>query len=81
MCYGNYQKFLDMYGKYLEDEDPIWDKIEHKIEDTKKLRQQDYDPLVVEFTYLDIDGFEVPQKLTQDSEEETAVTTNNKEVA
>lgn len=74
MCYGNYQKFLDIYGKYLEDDDPIWDKIEHRIEDTKKLRQQDYDPLVVEFTYLDIDGFEVPQRLTNDETESTEST-------
>lgn len=68
MCYGNYQKFLDMYGKYLEDDDPIWDKIEQKIDDTKKLRKQDYDPLVVEFTYLNIDGFEIPQKLMKEEE-------------
>lgn len=71
MCYGNYQKFLDIYGKYLDDDDPIWDKIEEKINDTKKLRKQDYDPLVVEFTYLDIDGFEVPQKIPNESEDST----------
>lgn len=81
MTYGNFNKFLEQYDPYVPDE--VWDKIENKIEETKKLKECDYDPLSVEFTYLEIDGCEIPQRIETENKTniETDANSNSTEAA
>lgn len=79
MTYGNFNKFLEQYDPYVPDE--VWDKIEDKIEKTKKLKECDYDPLSVEFTYLEIDGCEAPQKMEKAEDSSPNISNDNIEVA
>lgn len=61
LCYGNYSKFLEEYEPYISDD--IYNKIEKKMEATEKLTPESFDAIMKQFTYLDVDGFEEPQKL------------------
>lgn len=61
MCYGNYSKFLDEYEGYIPDE--LYDKLEKKLDMTSKLTPETFDAITKQFTYLDVNGFDEPQKL------------------
>lgn len=67
MCYGNYSKFLDEYDQYVPDE--IYNKIEKKMETTEKLTPESFDAIMKEFTYLDVNGFEEPHRMSVEKSE------------
>ena len=54
MCHGEYTKFLEEYEPYVDDE--LYDKLERKLELTKKLTPESFDAILKEFTYLDVEG-------------------------
>lgn len=60
MIYGNFREFIKAYEAYIEEEDDIKEKIAQMIAWTKELKSTDYDVLKEEYTYLKMDGFEIP---------------------
>lgn len=61
MVHGNYSKFLEEYGDYVNDE--LYDKLERKINMTENLTPESFDAIMKEFTYLDIDGVDDVKKM------------------
>lgn len=53
MVYGDYTSFLTS-DKYEEYTDSLFEKLENKINQTKNLKETDFDSLKKEFTYLEI---------------------------
>lgn len=67
MIFGDYMAFLEEYKDAWEDNPVIEMKIKELIEKTKELKADSYDALETKFTYLKIDGFEIPARI-EDSE-------------
>ena len=63
LCYGSYSEFLSEYDKYIDDDMGLYDKLEHKIEVSEKLTPDDFQAIMKEFTYLDIEGVDEIEKL------------------
>lgn len=66
LCYGNYKSFVDQYQDYMEDD--ILTRLEKKIEATKNITPEQFDALMVKFEYIEVDGFELPERVEIDSE-------------
>lgn len=64
MVYGNYSEFLDKYDQYITgDLEELYNKLERKLDMTKKLTPESFDAIRKEFEYLDVDGFEKVGKM------------------
>lgn len=61
MVYGDYKSFLETYNDYLSED--LVNKIEMKINQTKTIRAEMFDKLKPTFTYVNVDGFNLPQKI------------------
>lgn len=66
LIYGDYKAFLEEYNDYLDEE--LVNKIAMKIKDTKSFKQSMVDALTPKYTYIDCDGFQLPQKIEDSSE-------------
>lgn len=68
MVFGDFRAFLDRYSEELDMEEnaPIRNKIKKAIERTKELKTEELsDTLKTNFTYLKVDGFELPVKMDE----------------
>lgn len=63
MIYGNYFAFLQKYKPYWEDNDMIKAKLDAFIQQTKEIKDTDFDMLKERYTYLKVDGFQLPVKI------------------
>lgn len=68
MIFGNYTKFLREYEEYWKDDKAITTKIELMIKRTKDLNSGSFDVLKEKFTYIKVDGFELPVKIEDENE-------------
>lgn len=68
VVYGQYSEFLNEY----EIPDELYEKLERKIEMTKKLTPESFDAIQKEFTYLEIQGVEDIEKMELNSEAKLA---------
>ena len=66
LCYGNYKKFVEDYQDYIEDD--LLTKLEKKIEKTKSLKEEDFNALMIQFQYLDVDNVSLPEKMEEENE-------------
>jgi hypothetical protein len=67
LVFGDYQSFLTEYEDYIDED--IYDKIERKINETKKIKQDMIDKLTPSYVYVDVDGFSLPKKVEIESKE------------
>lgn len=63
MIFGNYFEFLNKYKEYWKDNEVIKSKLDKFVEQTKQLTSESYDMLKEQFTYIKVDGFEMPVKI------------------
>lgn len=68
MIYGDFKAFLKEYEPYIEGDERIKQKIQTMIQRTKELNVDSFDVLKEKFTYLKIDGFEMPIKIEDEEE-------------
>lgn len=68
MIFGDYSKFLREYEPYWENDKAITKKIELMIKRTKELNSGSFDVLKEKFTYIKVDGFELPVKIEDENE-------------
>ena len=68
MIFGDYSKFIEDYGDYLDEDDVIYTKIEKMIERTKEIKKNSFEFLEKKYEYLQVDGFEIPQKIDENGE-------------
>lgn len=68
MIFGNYTKFLREYEEYWENDKAIRTKIELMVKRTKELNSGSFDVLKERFTYIKVDGFELPVKIEDENE-------------
>ena len=61
MIFGNYRKFIEEYGDYMDEYD--FEKVDKMIERTKELKSNSYDFLEKRYDYLNVDGFSIPKKI------------------
>lgn len=75
MIYGDFRAFLDMFSEELDmDENKnIRAKVERAIEQTKELNEHSFDILKEKFTYIDVDGFQMPVKVDDKKDVEETV--------
>lgn len=66
LIYGNYVKFVEEYEKYIDEK--VIKKLEKKIQETKLLTKESFQDIEVEFRYLDVDNFSLPQIISDDNE-------------
>jgi len=71
VIYGHYKLLLQEYEKY-DIPDYIYDKCDKLIEQTKMLRDDSFDVLKRKFIYIDVDGFQVPQRIENEKKENIA---------
>lgn len=81
MIYGNYLGFLKKYQPYWENNEVIKKKLDVFAEQTKQLKSSDYDMLKEEFTYIKVDGFEMPVKIADADAELVEFIQNNADAA
>ena len=67
LVFGDYKDFIHEYEDYLDEN--IIEKIERKINDTKSFNQSMVDKLSPEFVYINVDGYELPKKVSITKEE------------
>ena len=67
LVFGDYKGFIHEYEDYLDEN--IMGKIERKINDTKNFNQSMVDKLSPEFVYINVDGYELPKKVSITKEE------------
>lgn len=72
MIFGNYKKFIEEYGQYMDDGD--FKKVELLIQRTKEIKESDYNFLEQHYDYIEVDGFKLPERIidTEESEESIA---------
>ena len=70
MIFGDYVKFLAEYedALNLDENKNIKKKIELMIERTKDLNAESFDCLKTKFTYIKVDGYELPVKIEDEEE-------------
>lgn len=68
MIFGNYTKFLREYEEYWKDDKSITTKIETMIKRTKELNAGSFDVLKEKFTYIKVDGFELPVRIEDEKD-------------
>ena len=71
MIFGNFTKFLREYEEYWKDDKSISTKIELMIKRTKEIKEDSFDVLKEKFTYIKVDGFELPVKIEDEEEVKT----------
>lgn len=64
LIYGNYIKFISDYEDYVDEK--VVKKLEDKIKDTKLLTMESFDAIKVNFSYLDVDGFKLPEYISDE---------------
>jgi hypothetical protein len=69
MVYGNYLEFLKQYKPYWENNEVIKAKLDNFVKQTEAIKNTDFDMLQEEFTYLKVDGFEIPVRIDDVGEE------------
>lgn len=70
VVYGDYKKFLKDYEDYIDEN--LCYKLEQKLRETKHInREKLEDVLTPTFVYIDVDGFELPQRIPSDPRPET----------
>lgn len=76
MVFGDFRTFLEMYQEELDMKENagIRRKIEQAIERTKELNSNSFDVLKEKFTYINVDGFEMPVKMEDEVEVKAEVT-------
>lgn len=57
MCYGEFSTFVREYEEYLE-KLGLLDKLEKKINETKKITKESFDAIMKQFEYLEVEGRE-----------------------
>lgn len=70
LVYGDYKNFLDEYGDYLDDN--ILDKLERKVNETKRIDMNMLNKLVPEYVYIEVDGYTLPKKITKGEASESS---------
>lgn len=73
MIFGNYTKFLREYEEYWKDDKSIITKLELLKKRTKELNDSSFDVLKEKFTYIKVDGFELPVKIEDETEVQNEV--------
>lgn len=63
MVYGQYSQFLNEYDEYINEDSPLYEKLERKVQQTKDLTKESFDALTKEFTYLEVEGVETVEKV------------------
>lgn len=78
MIYGDFRAFLDMFAEELDMKENanIRAKVERAIEQTKELNYHSFDILKEKFTYIDVDGFQMPVKVEDKKDVENTVEKN-----
>lgn len=61
LFYGDYKKFLDEYQDYIEDD--ILTRLEKMVKETKELTSGNFEALETKYEYINVDGYELPQKI------------------
>ena len=61
MCYGNFKEFVEEYQDYMEDD--ILGRLEKSIKETKELTSESFEALQTKYEYINVDGFDLPQKI------------------
>lgn len=72
MIYGDYKKFIEEYGDYMDDNQIS--KIERMLERTKDLKADSFKVLEQKYTYIEVDGFTIPTKLDKEEKEDESLT-------
>lgn len=72
MIYGNYKEFVKEYADFIGDD--LYDKLEKKIEKSKNLTPEDFNAIMKEFEYLEIEGIDRLQKISEECVEVTEET-------
>lgn len=83
MVYGDFRAFLENFSEELEmkENSHIKAKIQKMIDQTRELNDKSFDVLKEKFTYITVDGFEMPVKIEDKEEAEKEVTNKVKSVA
>ena len=83
MVYGDFRAFLENFSEELEmkENSHIKAKIQKMIDQTRELNDKSSDVLKEKFTYITVDGFEMPVKIEDKEEAEKEVTNKVKSVA
>lgn len=83
MVYGDFRAFLENFSEELEmkENSHIKEKIQKMIDQTRELNDKSFDVLKEKFTYITVDGFEMPVKIEDKEEAEKEVTNKVKSVA
>lgn len=68
MIFGDFRTFVQKYSKEIDENPAIKAKIKLAIDKTKEIREDSFNSLETKFTYLKVDGFEMPVKI-EDKEE------------
>lgn len=79
MFHGEYKQFMTDYADYISD--ALIDKYQAQIEETKKVKETTFEAFDTEFTYLEMDGFVLPQKIEIPQEEETEEEMDSKSIS
>lgn len=79
LVYGNYIKFIDEYEQYIDDK--VITKLENKIKETKLLTEDSFKDIQVEFSYLNVDNFSLPQIISDDNDDVSETSGNDYSVA
>lgn len=61
ICYGAYKEFLEVYEKWIPEE--FYIKLEKKIAETNNFKEDSVNAIQKKFTYIEVDGFEIPSKM------------------
>lgn len=67
MIFGDYKKYIEEYSDYMDEYD--FQKVEDLIKKTKELKENSYEILEKKYEYLNVDGFEIPQKIVKEEKE------------
>jgi hypothetical protein len=70
MIFGDFRKFLEIYQEELDMKENanIRKKVELAIERSRELNEHSFDVLKEKFTYITVDGFEMPVKMEDEVE-------------
>ena len=75
MYHGDYKKFMCDYADYISDD--LLDKYERCIEETKNVTKETYDAWNSEFTYLEYDSQNIPDKIELEIVDDGEVVVND----
>ena len=68
LVYGDYNKFIEEYAEYIDD--PIYERVNARIEVCKNLTPESFDALTTLFEYLNVDGQDDLEMIEDESEKE-----------